>query len=151
MKKAFILSAALTAIITVSCNQNPKTTEHNHTAEDHSHHDNCYVAVSGADTVHLYYHKHDNQVAGTIDFRFKEKQSTNGDIKGEYRGDTLFVDYNYKLNDVPSRNPLVFLKKDGKLLQGSGEIETYLGKTYFKKGTRILFGEGFTFEPVACN
>lgn len=151
MKKSLFLSTVLGAFVIVSCNQNPKNTEHNHAAEDHSHHDECYLAVSGEDTVSMYYHNHGGKIQGTIDFKFKEKQSTNGDIRGEFKGDTLFVDYTFNVNNTPSRNPLVFLKKDGKLLQGFGDIETYLGKTYFKKDAPITFGEGFNFDRVDCH
>jgi hypothetical protein len=89
-------------------------------------------------------------VTGDLSFNFEKKQKTQGQISGEFIGDTLFVDYNFKIDGNAYKNPQVFLKKDKKLLQGSGELEVYLGRTYFKKGIPINFDKGFVFQLSDC-
>jgi len=148
MKKSFLFLSAI-AFSFVACNQNPKQTG-NAAEEDHSSHDQCYQSISNADTLDMHLHNHDGKVQGSLNFRFKEKQNTQGDIKGEFRGDTLFVDYTFTVGGTPSKNPLVFLKQGDDLSQGYGEIETYLGKTYFKPGAPTTFGNGFILKPTNC-
>ncbi|ADY50598.1 hypothetical protein Pedsa_0009 [Pseudopedobacter saltans DSM 12145] len=148
MKKLFFISSIMSSVL-LACNQNPKQTQQA-TTEDHSMHDQCYQAITNADTLDMHIHNHDGKVQGSLAFRFKEKQNTQGDISGEFRGDTLFVDYSFDLNGTPSKNPLVFLKQGEELSQGYGEIETYLGKTYFKPGAQIDFGKGFNLKPTNC-
>ncbi|MFD1629456.1 hypothetical protein [Pseudopedobacter beijingensis] len=149
MKKSFIYLSVL-AVSLAACNQNPKNTQQQEQTEDHSMHNKCYQAITNADTLNMTIHDHGGKVMGTLDFKFKEKPNTNGQITGEFRGDTLFVDYSYEFNNTPSKNPLVFLKQGEDLIQGSGIIETYLGKTYFKEGSQINFGEGFNLKPTDC-
>ncbi len=77
-----------------------------------------------------------------------------GDITGEFRGDTLFVDYSFiqGTNDkVKFKNPMAFLKKGNDLNLGSGKILTYLGKSYFAKDTPIEFEKvKYKFTTVDC-
>ena len=77
-----------------------------------------------------------------------------GVIKGEFRGDTLFVDYTFhegtKENKV-FNNPMAMLKKDNQLILGNGKILTYLGRSYFAKDTPIDFDRvKYKFTPVDC-
>jgi hypothetical protein len=67
----------------------------------------------------------------------------------------LFVDYVFSPANTDRggyTNPLVFLRKDKKLIMGVGQIETTLGRSYFVKGKPLNFERGkFVFEPTACN
>jgi len=83
---------------------------------------------------------------------FAGKDNLTGTIAGAFKGDTLFVDYTYRSGDKQGdfRNPFAFLRKDGKLYQGYGEVVTSYGRTSFKKGTPINFDKGFVFNPVDC-
>ncbi|MNH42269.1 hypothetical protein D3C79_1039360 [compost metagenome] len=83
-----------------------------------------------------------------------DKGKNEGIVAGAYKGDTLFVDYTFKIgteNKTMYKNPLAFLKKDGKLILGVGQIETSMGKSYFVKGKPIDFEKGrFTFDSAVC-
>jgi hypothetical protein len=47
---------------------------------------------------------------------------------------------------------MAMLKKENELILGSGKIETYLGKSYFAKGTPIDFDRvKYKFTKVECN
>lgn len=149
MKTFFTLLSA-SAIIFTACNQNkPKetsTTEESvaKTVKE------CYLATSGKDSASMSFDNTNGQVTGMLAFNFYEKDDANGEIKGKFTGDTLFVDYNFQAEGKTSKNPLVFLKKGNDFQQGYGEIVTYLGKTYFKDHSAIKFSEGFLFKPVDC-
>ena len=77
-----------------------------------------------------------------------------GKIVGEFRGDTLFVDYTFiqgQNEKVVFKNPMALLKKGEELVLGNGEIQTYLGKSYFAKGKPIDFENvKYKFSPEDC-
>jgi len=114
----------------------------------------CFVAIDGKDTAALQLNTTEGKVSGTLVINYFEKGKNDGQIEGKYSGDTLFVDYTFKIgktNQTIYKNPLALLKKDGKLILGVGQIETSLGKSYFVKDKPIRFDKGrFTFEPKAC-
>lgn len=110
----------------------------------------CYQAIDGADTAHLSVGSVKDKVMGELSFNFKEKQNTSGTIEGSYHGDTLFVDYSYKINGANFKNPLVFLKEDSTFYQGYGIIITYLGRTSFDQKVPIDFTKGFVFKQTYC-
>jgi hypothetical protein len=115
----------------------------------------CFMAVDQQDTAALTLNSFkDGKITGDLVFDYLDKGKNDGTVSGAYRGDTLFVDYTFKIGTVNKtiyKNPLAFLKKDGNLILGVGQIETSLGRSYFVKGKPISFDKGrFTFKPVAC-
>lgn len=142
------------SILFLGCNQNQKSSSDSDSTLISESKDamvlECFEAVVGQDSASLKINNLDGKITGLLAFNFFEKDDSSGDIKGEFKGDTLFVDYTFKSEGRISKNPLVFLNQDGKLVQGYGEIETYLGKTYFKDHSAIKFQDGFTFESVEC-
>ena len=145
--KTLITLLAATAIIAVACTQNkPKETAEANVEMAKA----CYLATSGLVSVTMSIDETEVGVTGALAFNFLEKDDLRGEIKGFFSGDTLFVDYTFKAEGTVSKNPLVFLRKGDTLQQGSGEVETYLGKTYFKDHAAIKFDEGFLFKPTDC-
>ncbi|MNK31218.1 hypothetical protein D3C87_496450 [compost metagenome] len=115
----------------------------------------CYMAIDATDTARMTIRPELNdKVTGDLVINYKEKGKNDGSFVGAYKGDTLFVDYTFKIgttNKTVYKNPLAFLKKDGKLILGVGQIETSVGKSYFVKGKPISFDKGrFTFATVDC-
>ncbi len=148
--KTFISILSAIAFLFTACNQNqPKSTTET-TADVVKETMQCYQGLSGKDSVAMSIDNIDGKIAGTLAFNFLEKDDSNGDIKGSFSGDTLFVDYVFNAEGTVSKNPLVFLKKGNDLQQGYGEIVTYLGKTYFKDHSAIKFEQGFLFQPIDC-
>lgn len=152
--KLFGTFLLLTGILLTGCNQNQQKASDNDSSIVAESSDalsmECFEAVVGQDSASLRINNLNGKITGLLAFNFLEKDDSNGEIKGEFKGDTLFVDYTFKSEGSISKNPLVFLKKDGKLVQGYGEIQTYLGKTYFKDHALLKFEDGFTFEPIEC-
>ncbi|QNK61332.1 hypothetical protein H7F33_12220 [Pedobacter sp. PAMC26386] len=113
----------------------------------------CYMALDGKDTSRMELNTFSKNVKGNLVISYSNKDNNNGEFEGELKGDTLLVIYTFKVGNKPTiyKNPLAFLKKDGKLIMGVGEMESALGRTYFKKGVPIDFGKGrFTYASVEC-
>ncbi|WP_316811265.1 hypothetical protein [Pedobacter heparinus] len=115
----------------------------------------CYVAVDGKDTADLSIKTmNSGKVTGKLVINYAEKGKNDGEIAGAFKGDTLFVDYTFKIgteNKTIYKNPLALLNKDGKLILGVGQIETTMGRSYFVKGKPISFDKGrFTFAVADC-
>jgi hypothetical protein len=90
-------------IIIVSCNNESKKSVETTTPEDTSKPvENkvmipnmvCYSGATGKDTFFLKLEKFPNVVAGSLSYKFYEKDSNKGDIDGKLNGDTLVADYN---------------------------------------------------------
>ena len=161
MKKTSILFACIISLFIYSCNQgakkNPSTS-----ADSTSLVKTCYIAVFETDTAHLNtFADTTGKITGDLTMKYGEVQANSlekvvnvGTIAGEFRGDTLFVDYTHtsgSINKKGFKNPLAFLKVGENLVLGVGQIETHLGRSYFVKNKPIDFAIGrFRFVPIDC-
>lgn len=159
MKKSAPFLALIASAVLFSCTQggNNSTEQADSLAKaklDTVLHKECFIAIDETDTATLSLNTHGtDKVTGHLLIKYATKDKNDGELKGSFKGDTLFVDYTFKVGDdkVVHKNPLAFLKKDGKLILGVGVIETTLGRSYFAKDKPINFERGkFTFDPVAC-
>ncbi|HTN20085.1 MAG TPA: hypothetical protein VL125_06400 [Pelobium sp.] len=149
--KTFITLLSSSVLLFVACNQNKPAGDTATATQDSAKNvKQCYQATVKTDSASLSYENVDGKVTGKLAFNFAEKDDSNGDITGYFSGDTLFVDYVFNAEGTVSKNPLVFLKSGNDLKQGYGEIESYLGKTYFKDHSQLKFEDGFLFKPVDC-
>lgn len=144
------------AFVFASCNQNNnnKSVSGNSNPMDSVYKTECFEAADQLDSAFVNLKVfNNNKVKGSLVFTFQEKDNNDGEIEGGFQGDTLFVDYTFRIGPTKTvyKNPLAFLKKDGKLILGVGQIETNLGRSYFVKGKPIDFDKGrFTFLPINC-
>lgn len=159
MKSSLFYLSFLALPLMLSCNQSgskdPGSKDSLNASADTVGSKQCYIAVDVKDTAEFSFNNFkDGKVAGHLVFNYLNKGKNDGEISGVFRGDTLFADYTFKIGTVNKtiyKNPLAFLKKDGNLILGVGQIETSLGRSYFVKGKPISFDKGrFTFKPVAC-
>lgn len=159
MKNSFLYLSLAASVLMLSCTQNTgKNSELKDTLggiNDTLANKSCFVAIDAKDTANLVFTTSDKgKITGHLVINYIDKAINEGEITGAYKGDTLFVDYTFRIgtgNKTLYKNPLAFLKKDGKLILGVGQIETTLGRSYFVKGKAISFEKGrFTFAPVDC-
>ncbi|WP_410222160.1 hypothetical protein [Pedobacter sp.] len=155
MKKQTLILLATTLPFMFSCQQsgNGNKAESKKTVLDTV--KQCYTAGYEKDSAFLKLKITDTvNVLGDLTINYENKPANVGTVQGKFKGDTLYVDYTYKIgeNDKATyANPLAFLKKDGKLFMGVGQIETAYGRSYFVKGKPINFERGkFTFEEKTC-
>lgn len=152
MKKTLIYSTMMVATFLYACSP---SADKKSQKEDAVVKTECYHSSYEKDSANLKIETlSSGKIKGKLTVNYAEKPQNKGLITGEYKGDTLFVDYRFKtLPDTTNyhTNPLAFLKKEGKLIMGVGQIETTLGRSYFVKGEPINFERGkFTFETAPC-
>ncbi len=161
MKKIFFTLAFAVSFFVFSCNQakNPDATDAKDSVSAAT---QCYEAIFETDTASLkLVTAADGKVSGDLTISFGELKPNSlekvvniGEIAGSFKGDTLYVDYSYRsgtINESTFKNPMAFLKKGENLILGVGDIETYMGRSYFVSGKPIDYDNSrFTFVPVAC-
>lgn len=114
----------------------------------------CYVSSFEGDSAVLNLKITDSiKVEGDLLILYANKPQNKGIVRGEFKGDTLYVDYSFKIGEGSTgfSNPLAFLKTGSNLKMGVGVIETTLGRSYFVKDKPINFERGkFDFIPTTC-
>ena len=154
MKNLGLFCLLLACIGLQSCNKNPKKVDAQALAEKPAS-VQCYKALYEKDTIELKINTLETgKINGDMVMKVLNKAEKVGKIVGEFRGDTLFVDYSFVLpaNDkVIYKNPMALLKRGNELILGNGKIETYLGVSYFAKGQPIDFDNvKYKFTTVDC-
>jgi len=154
MKNTTLSFFLLACLGFISCNKNQKEAA-DQTSQEKPVNVQCYVSIYEKDTVTLQVNTlKSGKLTGTMDMKLLDMPIKTGKIAGEFKGDTLFVDYSFiqGTNDkVVFKNPMAFLKKGNELILGNGEIVTYLGASYFKKGVPIDFENvKYKFTAVDC-
>jgi len=161
MKKTFILFSFIATLFLYSCNQGANNNQEA-SADSTAIVNACYIAVFETDTAYLNTQTDPNgKVTGDLTIKYGElkpnaleKGSNVGTIEGDFRGDTLFVDYTHtsgSIYKVGFKNPLALLKEGDNLVLGIGEIITQIGQSYFVKGKPIDFQTArFRFVPMEC-
>jgi hypothetical protein len=113
----------------------------------------CYMAIDGKDTARMVLKSFDRGVKGKLLISYHNKDKDEGDFKGYYKGDTLLVDYGFRVGSKTTwyKNPLAFLKQNDQLLMGIGDMQNRWGRTYFVRGRPIDFRKGrFIFLKSKC-
>ncbi|SFH46085.1 hypothetical protein [Pedobacter insulae] len=114
----------------------------------------CYQAISEKDTAWLSIDTSKKIINGLLTFNYVDKKERyEGQFKGEMYGDTLRGHYDFKINkaDLWNRNPVAFLKKDGKLTMGVGQFILIMGSAHFDNRIPIDYDNGrFVFSETAC-
>lgn len=115
----------------------------------------CYKALYEKDTIDLKLNTlKDGKINGDLVMKIDGAPPKIGEVIGEFKGDTLFVDYTFiegTKKEVKFKNPMAFLKREKQLILGNGTMETYLGRTYFAKGKPIDFDRvKYKFETTDC-
>lgn len=114
----------------------------------------CYTSSFEGDSAVLNLKITDStKVEGNLVINYAGKPKNDGIVRGEFKGDTLFVDYTFKIGNGTNEfsNPLALLNQNGNLKMGVGVIETTLGRSYFVKDKPINFERGkFEFVPTEC-
>ncbi len=150
MKTNHLLFTALISIIIFSCQQEKKkekVMDEKKTV--------CYQSISGNDTAWLSIDTSKKIINGLLSFNYTDKKEKyEGQFKGEMYGDTLRGHYDFKINKAErwNRNPVAFLKRDGKLTMGIGQFMLIMGSAHFDNRVPINYDKGrFTFEETKCN
>lgn len=112
----------------------------------------CYQAIYENDSIDLKLNTLKNgKISGDMVMNVAGSAQKNGEIAGEFRGDTLFADYIFLEGTKKFKNPMAFLKKDKQLILGNGTMQTTMGVTYLVKDKPIDFDKvKYKFNTSEC-
>lgn len=157
MKK--IILAASVAVAFLSCEKKQTETvsnntntpvEDNYTVEDESiGAKKCYIQGTGNDTLYVSLDDNLGTVSGRMYYKNHQKDSSFGDVVGSSNGDTIKVDYTFQSEGATSTREIWFLKKDGKLLEGIGNLDA--SGTRYADYKKIKFDGGHVLDEAECN
>jgi hypothetical protein len=157
MKNIGILCLLLTCIGLASCKNEKKqeTKDANEIQAEKPVSTECYQSIYEKDTVQFTMNTlKSGKISGKMVMKIENKPKKEGDIVGEFRGDTLFGAYTFfqgTNEKVTFKNPMAFLKKGNELILGNGQIEYNMGVSYFVKGKPIDFEKvKYKFTKVDC-
>ena len=154
MKKPLLFCLLLVFIGLVSCKK-ANAVDPNKLQDEKPISTKCYQALYENGTIDLEMNTLKNgKISGNMVMSFLNMPKKIGKINGEFRGDTLFVDYSFiqgANKDRKFKNPMAILKKGDTLVLGNGKIESHLGVSYFVKGEPIDFDKvKYKFTSVDC-
>jgi hypothetical protein len=159
--KKFILTFVAASALLAACNNEEKTvatadstvvipTDTTVAKTPEPFRDGCYAYVKNRDTASLTLRLAGEEITGDLSYKLFEKDSNKGTIAGEIKGDTIIAEYDFNSEGTRSIREIVFLKKDGKLYEGFGEVETKGMKTVFKNRADLKFEESIVFDSTDC-
>lgn len=117
---------------------------------EESHRTECYAYVKGRDTVMMQLNVAAEEYTGTLSYNFYEKDRNKGTFSGEMKGDTLIAEYIFDSEGMRSIREVVFLKRDGKLVEGFGDVVQKETKTVFKDRSKLKFGDAVVLSEITC-
>ncbi len=111
----------------------------------------CYLYTTGRDSIKLSVAMNANNANGELAFNFYQKDKSSGTLSGMFIGDTLFADYTFRSEGMKSVREMVFLRREGKLIVASGDMEERGGKQVFTDDAEMSFDDGIVLEKTGCN
>lgn len=136
-------SADSTSVTSVDTSLTPSVPVHEKISQ-------CYIYTKNRDTAKLKINTENDELTGDLSYNLFEKDSNKGTISGEIKGDTILAEYIFDSEGMRSTREIVFLKRDGKLYEGFGEVEEKNGKTVFKNRAKLKFGDAIVFSLTNC-
>ncbi|MBE9598522.1 hypothetical protein [Pedobacter sp. MC2016-24] len=108
-----------------------------------------YSAIHQNDTATLKIRLTDKDFYGQLETNYHGLYKDSGGVTGVVKGNILKGTYKFQHYGMEKWHsiPITFLKKDGKLILGQGDMEIYMGMFYFKKNKPIVYDTTkFVFE-----
>lgn len=108
-----------------------------------------YQAVNNKDTAILALNISDKRFYGRYEISYYKTGKDSGDVRGDIKGNTLRGDFHFISNGGSwKRLPLALLKKENKLILGSGVVGTYMNLPCYIQGTLNYNDPKFVFEEI---
>lgn len=111
----------------------------------------CYTYTKSRDTIAMKLNIAGEEYTGELDYRFFEKDKSKGTFAGEMKGDTLIAEYTFDAEGMRSVREVVFLRKNGNLVEGFGDVDEKGDKVIFKDRSKLSFGDAVVLTKQPCN
>lgn len=144
---------AIPAFFFISCKEAPKTdgfTMTEEVVEEPVIAGDCYLVVSGQDSVLMQIVIENTSAAGQLHYRFFEKDKSGGTLFGAMLGDTLIADYKFISEGIESEREVAFLRRGNDFIEGYGESEERDGRMVFKNVAGLRF-DGQPMKKIECD
>ncbi|RED27093.1 hypothetical protein BD847_1026 [Flavobacterium cutihirudinis] len=139
IKNSFLL-LILIAISFISCNSKENKSDYKEIV---------YRAVNQKDTAILAIKINDKRFYGRYEILYHQLGKDSGDVRGDIKENKLTGDFHFISNGGSwKRVPIALLKKDKKLILGTGVVGTYMNLPCFIEGTLNYNDPKFVFEEV---
>jgi len=113
--------------------------------------DQCYTSRLNGNIVAISFNVNSHQeVNGKLSYNITGKDKNEGTIVGNMKGDTLIADYTFMSEGVSSVREVVFLQKDGTLIEGYGDVVDANNKVTFKDKKKLKFDAKNTLTKSDC-
>ena len=113
--------------------------------------DQCYASRLNGNIVALSFNVNSHQeVNGKLSYNLTGKDKNEGTLVGNMKGDTLVADYTFMSEGVSSVREVVFLQKDGTLIEGYGDVVDANNKVSFKDKKKLKFETKNALTKVDC-
>ncbi|MFB3387403.1 hypothetical protein [Flavobacterium sp. LAR06] len=113
--------------------------------------DQCYTSRLNGNIVALSFNVNSHQeVNGKLSYNITGKDKNEGTLIGNMKGDTLIADYTFMSEGVSSVREVVFLQKDGTLIEGYGDVVDANNKVTFKDKRKLKFDAKNTLTKSDC-
>ena len=113
--------------------------------------DQCFASRLNGNIVALSFNVNSHQeVNGKLSYNLTGKDKNEGTLIGNMKGDTLIADYTFNSEGVSSVREVVFLQKDGTLIEGYGDVVDANDKVSFKDKAKLTFDPKNTLTKVEC-
>jgi len=113
--------------------------------------DHCFASFRNKDTVTLRFTQTDTLISGELVYQFYEKDKNRGSILGVIKGDTIVADYTFNSEGTSSRRQVVFLRRNGELVEGFGDVEPKDGKMIFRDLSTLTFDNSMVLQATDCS
>lgn len=150
MKKIQLFALAAAWLI-ISCGESTKESKTETSTPAASLGEECYGFTGDGDTVNLQMAVSGQDITGTLIHNLDQKDRNKGTISGKMKGDTILADYRFSSEGTESVREIVFLKKDGMLYEGYGEMEDKEGKLRFTRNATLQFTNGMVLSIKNCD
>ncbi|WP_347053053.1 hypothetical protein [Flavobacterium olei] len=158
MKKVLTLTAVGLALLT-SCKKEVTTTEPVQITPSSPKEaeivepsgNQCYSLSTDDTTIELSFNVNSHQeVNGKLSYNIRGKDKNDGIINGNMVGDTLIAEYVFMSEGTSSMRQVVFLQREGLLIEGYGDVVQANDKVVFKDRKKLKFDQKNTLTKIDC-
>ena len=112
---------------------------------------NCYLAVLGKDSVRLTLNSFGDKLSGNLIYDRFETDGSFGTVDGIKAGDTVKLHYRFESEGMVSHRDVYFLERDGKLLEGFGNVRQINDSMMiFDQPSALEYGNSYILEKTEC-
>ena len=113
--------------------------------------DQCYAWRANGSVIEMSFNVNSHQeVNGKLSYNLVGKDKNEGTLIGNMKDDTIVADYTFNSEGTSSVREVVFLQKDGTLIEGYGDVVQANDKVSFKDKTKLKFDQKNTLTKIDC-